>query len=359
MFGTSIKHRLLGLSAVLLLSAAPASSWATCTTTYVYNNGSAWTSTSTSPGTTSTVLAVAANFTTKLTTWLETYFAPNYSTSNVYQLCSDSTGNIEAAMNSATLKPSVVFAADYSASNTDYTDSGTYYLYAKGYPILLGYNGGVNGSGSAVTKSISSLGDLISSLSGSTNSSYEIDLTTLSSYTLSTTITANSSYTYTSLIADPNLAPYGATAANILNSFSNGLAIQYYGGDVDSSAPGWLEPLDSTSYSSITKAFNKIGIDTPTGFAAYAQICGTTVPSNAIYVKFSGDTTNVQNHFMTHQWLGYVHANDSNSIGSEILSLVKTEIANGVWNSFITTNGCYAAVPTSQSGANTDDNFYY
>lgn len=362
----SIRQLVLGLSAALLLLAGSVSGWSqscdgysSSTVTYVTNSGA------TSSGTPTTVIGVAANFTNFITYWLENFFFnssvnSNYNSSYVIEVCGDSTGNLESAITATSLKPSMLFAADespYSHEGT-WTDSGKNYNYANGYPVLMGYTStsATAGSGSAVTKTISTIGDLISGQSGS---SLVLSATTLSNYTLSSTITSNTTNNGT-LVADPDLAPYGAAAVNILNAlqplFSGSHIV--FNSDNEATVPAWLEYL--STYGSIGKAFNAIGTATPTGFAAYAQICPSyfnshTLPSTRYedYVKFTGDS-GTQEEFLTYQWMGYRAAYDSSAdAGLYIYDLIAKEIKSGVWNSFITYGGadnCYGTVPDAKSG---------
>jgi hypothetical protein len=334
MFGKMLKKSSLCLAASLVLAAAPAS-WAGCpSTSTVYD-----VSGSSSP-TNTYYVAVAANFTSTLYNWLSTYYfsstynsnynSTNYATYKI-ELCSDSTGNLKAAIKAGTLAPILFFSADNTADST--TGVSTYTEYAKGYPILIGYTGGTNGNSATVAKTISSVGDLITGLTGGSQD-IPASGSLSSAYTLSSTLTAHTDGTGV-LVSDPALAPYGNAAINAINTMEN-LSLS---NDPDStSIPAWLKPL--ATYSSVTKAYNAIGISTGAyaGFAAYSLICNN-LPSNAYWVRITDPD------YLTVQDVGYLSSNDpSTHPGLDMYNLIGTEKSSGVWLSLITANGCYASI---------------
>lgn len=335
MFGKTFKKSAL-FAASLILAAAPAS-WAGCpSTSTIYDVSGSSTPTNTY------YVAVAANFTSTLYSWLSTYYFsetnnPNYDSTNYptykIELCSDSTGNLKAAINAGTLSPILFFAADNTAIASKVPTVTSSMEYAKGYPVLIGYTGGVNGNNATVAKTISSVGDLVTGLTGG---SQDIPATgqTLSNYTLSSTLTAHTDGTGV-LVSDPALAPYGNAAIHVINTMEGTSLVN----NPDSTTiPTWLKPL--ATYSSVNKAYNAIGISTGAnaGFASYSLICNS-LPSNAYWVRITDPT------YLTVQDVGYLSGNDASTLpGSDMYNLVSTEKTSGVWLSLITNNGCYYGI---------------
>ena len=320
-----------------LILAATSASWAGCpSTSTIYDVSGSGNPTNTY------YVAVAANFTSTLYSWLNTYYfssvnnskynSTNYSTYKI-ELCSDSTGNLKSAINAGTLVPIMFFAADNTAIHRTINSISKSMEYAVGYPVLIGYTGGVNGNNATVTKTISSVGDLVTGLTGG---SQDIPATgqSLSDYTLSSTLTARTDGTGV-LVSDPALAPYGLAAINVINTME-GTALS---NDPDSTTiPAWLKPL--ATYSSVNKAYNAIGISTGAnaGFASYSLICNN-LPSNAYWVRITDSTK------LTAQDVGYFADNDASTLpGSDMYDLIITEKNSGVWLSLITANGCYYGI---------------
>ncbi len=269
----------LCLAASLILAAAP-TSWATSTCPSTGTIVNVHTS-----GTTTIQIGVAANFKTALTNWLNNYFFnstynSNYAADSVYkvELCSDSTGDLEAAITTnKTYAPALLFAADNTAGAAYGAKASM--SYAKGYATLMGYT-----SASGKTYTISGVSDLINELSGDSQT-LSASAAALANYTMSDTLTANTTNSGV-LVSDPTLAPYGVAGVNIMNDLKplvNGTPITYTASHSSDVIPDWLKPL--VTYNTVGAANSHIGVDTPAGWTAYSLIC--TSPTNMIYVKFS------------------------------------------------------------------------
>jgi hypothetical protein len=189
------------------------------------------------------------------------------------------------------------------------------------------------------TYNITGVGDLIQGLTGGSQD-ISATLSGLSSYTISNTITSGAQQPAT-LAADPLLAPYGVAAVNILNATNpllKGTQISYTPSINAGTVPSWVEPL--TNYSTVTKAYNAIGVAAPTGFAAFSLFCQAP-PANAVWVRFTGPNA------LTVQAVANLETIAGG--GTEIYNLIKTEVgdSNQTWLKFITFNygygSCYAS----------------
>jgi len=322
MFGKMHTKSCLSLIATLFLAMAPAS-WAACPVT----------TTTVGTGTTAIQVAVAANFTSMLTTWLNTYFFATGTNATDYNvvLCSTATGTIKAAMDANTYAPDVFFAADTTAEGMGLVSMP----YAKGYPILMGYITGTSGKSYTLPNGLS---DLVTGLSNS-NSYYDMPygIDDLDAYSIGSTLTGSSSQV---AIANPDLAPYGKSSEKVLNAMDPIVSSSnpvYY---LPSNVPSWIVPL--STYSAVSDVKTAVGANVRTGFFAFSQIC-QSIPTGARWVRFTSSD------FWTNQWVARMNS----STGTTALyNLISTEMtdntvhASTTWYGFITQNPgsgqCYA-----------------
>jgi ABC-type molybdate transport system substrate-binding protein len=320
MFGKMQRKALLPLVASLFLAVAPAS-WAACPVT----------TSTVGSGATTIKVAVAANFTSMLTTWLNTNFfvtGTNATDFNI-ELCSTATGTIKAAIDANTYSPDVFFAADNTTENMGKDRMA----YAKGYPIIMGYITGTSGKSYTLPNGLS---DLVSGLSG-TYYNLDAGADDLASYSIGSALTGSSNQV---AIANPSLAPYGLMSESILNAMqpiANSSNPVYY---LPSSVPSWIVPL--TTYTAVSDVKTAIGTSVPAGFYAFSQIC-QSIPTGARWVKFTNS------EFWTNQWV----ARMTNSTGGTALyNLIYSQMTDNTvhtsttWYGFITQNPgsgqCYA-----------------
>jgi hypothetical protein len=300
-------------------------------------------------GTGATVVNVASatNFTTPLLVWFNNYFFSgnnnaNYATDSAtytIDLCSDTTANIESAIAANTYVPNIFFAADASVEGASYATTSM--EYAQGYPILLGYT-----AASGKAKTITGIADLVKGLTGATA---DISATVapvgtkpsqMAAYTLGTLITSG---TPGSLIANPILDAYGATAVNIVDNMATTTNTITYNaaGTAVTAYPLWLK--NPTTYANDAAAFSAIGASAgaPTGFASFSDIC-KAIPTGAVYVRFTGADALVP------QAVADLELNPGG--GTEIYNLIYTEMtdANSTWQTFITSDyqfgSCFAGI---------------
>jgi len=275
-------------------------------------------------GSSTTTIAVAANFSQPMASFLTTYFTVAYPAYTVI-MCADSTGNFEATIDAALANGqpspySMLFAADNSPV-TKYA-SHSPYMYAKGIPVLFGY---LPGSGQSLT--ITGLSSLVAN---QTSNYITANTAGLHSRTVSTHLTSGTAEV---AMANPAKAPYGVEAQNILNAM---LPIDGSSFSIPTNVPAWIKtPL--TTYSNITLTFNAVGTSEPAGFVAKSQICGHLKDGTIAWVQFSSTDFQLQQTAVNF---------GTNAGGNQLSTYIKSWMTHPPatrWNTFLTT-WCYVTI---------------
>jgi len=297
------KLRQFSLCTITSLSLLAASnSWATLDCSWSRTQGT---------GANATTLAVASNFVTAAKGLVTSCQTSGHCNNTSFTICSDSTANLQTALNSdysshsnAFVTYGYFFAADNNAMDyNNYNGTATAYEYAKGIPVFFARRAVLNNINKLITQ----------------KSGYAANITdaNLSSYSINTTAARSIAVAGTG-------APYGMMAHTIIN--------QIEGTSLPGTIPSYVHsPLYGNigdTFTSVTNGTNK------SGFVSKGQICsgiGGATPTY-IYVAFTNS------NFALHQ---YAIRLNSNAAATALDSYITYLVSGGTWSSFLASN-CYA-----------------